>query len=187
MAFPSCMRVESDFESEPAGVILNNKGEGMRGRAELLIPLSWMLFYRSCGVAASGRSPLSECAQLLMWLLGLSRVREARREEATTGKARQCQALSLEKCPSLGQSFHCCLSTLVIPVLEYFLCLLIICLCVSVCITLWASPHYILPLSPLSYLRVHGRYSRNVCWRRESLWSLSAVQCTDQPNCSVNL
>lgn len=108
----------------------------MRGRAELLIPLSWMLFYRSCGVAACAKSPLSECAQLLIWLLGLSRVRDARREEATMRKARQCQALSLEKCLSLGQRFRHCLSSLVIPVLEHFLCLLIICLCVFVFITL---------------------------------------------------
>lgn len=97
----------------------------MRGRAELLIPLSWMLFYRSCGVAACGRSPSSECARLLIWLLGQNRVREARREEATMGKARQCQALSLEKCPSLGQSFrfsHTCTWALLVPSHHLFMC-----------------------------------------------------------------
>lgn len=63
-------------------------------------------------------------------------MREARREEAATGKMRECQAFYLEKGPSLGQSFGCCLSTAVIPVLEQFSYLLIIRLRVFVFIKL---------------------------------------------------
>lgn len=87
-------------------------------------------------VGTDGRRPLSEQAQLLGWLFGLRRVEEAGREEANAGMVRAGQAVSPQRCPSLGQSVNCGLRVLVIPVRGQLSCLIIICLLCYVFITL---------------------------------------------------
>lgn len=51
----------------------------MGGRAELLKPLSWVLFCAGC----PRKESLSEYARLWLWLVGLRRLGEARREAPT--------------------------------------------------------------------------------------------------------